>query len=503
MNQDNPILSVRNLEIVDSFNSTLLTDVSFDVGKGEIVAIQGESGSGKTLTALTIMGILPVYLKISRGQIIIHSKNILASGAYSIDKLRGRVISMVFQDPKASFNPLRSIGKQFEEILDLHEPMLSKIQKQKKIKFTIKSFGFNDNERILESFFNELSGGQLQKCAIAMNLLLTNELLILDEPTSSLDFESAINVMNILNNFIHKKNLSIILITHDNKIIEKFATRIIKFRNTSICSDNKHQIRTKKNEMKEQGKELQSKTILSNESEKSLIEINCLTKKYAIKNGFTRIFNKNFIYALKEFSLKLNKGEILGLTGTSGSGKTTLAKCLVGLEDWDSGTITLNGSNLKSEINPKRSAKTGIQMIWQHPFSSLNPAMKIEEIFSENAYQLNQKDEKNFSIKLNTLLDLVGLPKSILKRRPFEISGGECQRTAIANILLLKPKILIADEAISFLDLQSKYKVIELFKKLNIELDLSIIFLSHDIQILEQICNRILYLDNAIQNQKD
>lgn len=500
MIQNNVLLSVENLEIVDPFDNTLVAGVSFYVEKKEIIALQGESGCGKTLTALALMGLLPLGLRINNGQIVFNYNNILLFDTSSFGKLRGKFISMVFQDPKTSFNPLRTIGKQLEEIIKLHEPILSINERKEKVKSILEMVGLDATGRISKSYIGELSGGQLQRCSIAANLLLNTELLLLDEPTSSLDFEATENIMNMIKDISIKKNIAIIVITHDNKVAEKYADRIIKYRGGKKRLGNGENINVRGREKLENNGKSIWQYNSSSQTHETLIKVNNLTKKYPIKNGISKLFKSEFIYALKEFSLELKKGEILGLTGPSGCGKTTLAKCLVGLQGWDNGTIIVNNTELRSEINPQRSARLGIQMIWQHPFSSLNPVMTIEKIFNETGYKYPREKKKEFNDTIYTTLDLINLPKSVLRKRPNELSGGECQRVAIANILLLNPNILIADEAISFLDIDTKYKIIDLFKKLNRELDLSIIFLSHDKNILDELSDRILFLRNKTQN---
>ncbi len=495
------VLSIKNLEIRDSLGSVLVENISLEVLPQEIVCIQGQSGVGKTITALAAIGLLPSSLKATKGEIWLDGSMVFPDNSNKTQQLRGNVVSMVFQDPKASFNLLHSIGSQMGDVLQAHYPNMSLKERRYRVENILGEFGFENVGRIYHSYVNELSGGQLQRCLLASSLLIDIKLLIADEPTGSLDNKTCIEIMEVIKQINEKRKVSVLMITHDSKVAEQYAHRLITFSNgASVNSLRFEQPSENKREGKKTLIESNDKLKTNNASQPAVVRVVNLSKKYFIPNNNIFRRYKESIYALNNFTMELNAGEILGVVGSSGCGKTTLAKCLVGLIKWDQGKVEINGQNVISEVRPQRSAELGIQMIWQHPFSSLNPVMSVEEILSENIRKQNNVEKPKINKRIISVLEQVELPKTLLNRRPSELSGGECQRVAIASILLLESNILIADEAVSFLDLKTKIKIIRLLEKLRDGLGLSLIFMSHDLDIISLICDRTIELVTAKSN---
>jgi peptide/nickel transport system ATP-binding protein len=485
-------LSIKHLEIRDSYGTVLVDDVSLEVRPGEIVFLQGRSGVGKTLSALSVMGLLPSSLKISRGEIWLDGSEISHEAPGGMDGRRRHSVSMVFQDPKASFNPLRSIGEEIEDVLRIHSADVSQARRRSRVYEVLKEFGFDDPERILRSFVHELSGGQSQKCLIASAFLSDSRLLIADEPTGSLDAASSVEVMDLLKRMNEAQGLSILVITHDREAALKYAQKVITVSGGAhptmlvarASTQNNHDVK----EMQLEEDEITSKVQFPLGGQ--CVRVRNLTKTYTFPGTGRYLRHRHSVVALNGFSMELGKGEILGIVGRSGCGKTTLAKCLLGLTNWDEGYVEINEMEVPSEIRPQRSAELGIQMIWQHPFSSLNPAMRVRDILLESLRRREDKAET----RIRDALEEVELPRSFLNRRPFELSGGECQRVAIAAVLLLRPRILIADEALSFLDFGTKLRVTNLLKRLQIERNLAMLFISHDSDIVDHVCDRVVRL---------
>ena len=485
------ILSIKNLEIQNNFGVSLVKDISLNIKKKEIVCITGQSGVGKTITSLAIMNLLPISLKIVNGEISLNGRIIHPKGQEDIDSLRGVFVSMVFQNPKDSINPLLTIGRQLEDILNLHKPHLAQKNRKRIVEEALRDIGFNDVRRIYNSYVQELSGGQLQRCLLTPILLNNTRLLIADEPTSSLDVVSRDQILHLFKRLNQEIGLTVIIISHD-KYISEMTDRVIEFGDIIPSGPfiNKENVLVLDRKLKKK----------DSQKTNAILRINNLTKKYPDNHNLLSYKKSSYIYALKDFSMELYAGEILGITGPSGSGKTTLANCIVGLTKWDEGKIEINGESIKQQEGPQRCAKYKIQMIWQHPYSSLNPVMSVRAIISQNLRKSKNLSTKNYTNLISNFLKNVELADTLLEHKPTELSGGQCQRVAIASILALNPRILIADEALSYLDYKNKLGILRLLHQLRDEFNLSIIFISHDREIIGRMCDRTidLTITNAI-----
>ncbi len=495
------IISINNLSIVFNKYAEVVKNVNIDVVKGKTTAIVGESGSGKTLSALSILKLLPNGANIKTGEIKYNNKNLLNLSQKEIQNIRGNKISTIFQEPMTSLNPLHTINKQIEEIITTHNTISKKEAKKRTIKL-LNEVGLNDISSRPQIYPYELSGGQRQRAMIAMSIANEPDLLIADEPTTALDVTIQLQILELLQNIQRKMGMSLIFISHDLSVVKKLSDyiyvmkdgKIIEFGTSAKIFNNPKDKYTKQlvstqNNIKE----------INSSKSKSIINIKNLNVWYPIKKGlFKRTVD--YVKAINDVSFNLYVGETIGIVGESGSGKTSLILAILNLIK-SKGEIIINNKNLnhlsKKEILDLRK---DIQVVFQDPFSSLSPRMNIEDIISEGlmvhnpAISLEEKKQK-----LKNILEKVGLEyENTIEKYPHEFSGGQRQRIAIARALILEPKILILDEPTSALDVTIQNQILSLLNSLQKELDLSYIFISHDMRVIRTVANKIIVLKDGI-----
>lgn len=451
------MLKVNNLTVKIK-EKEVVSDVSFEVPDGKIVAIVGESGSGKTMTALSIMDLLP------NGA----SKN----GKIASDNDAKKSISMVFQEPMTSLNPLMTIGKQLNEVLLLHEKMSKKERYENVIK-VIERVELDNADEIYKKYPHELSGGMRQRVMIAMALLKKPKLIIADEPTTALDHVVQDQIINLLKRINEEDKLSILFISHDLNLVKKMASYVIVMKNgriveqddtTSLFNSPKNDYTKKLIESMPRGKKVpneQNKAVMVDVSDVALYYYEHHKKKYVIK----------------DVNFSVYKGEILGIVGRSGRGKTTLCRAIAGLNKKYSGTIVNN------------SVQTS--MVFQDTYSSLNPSKKIGWIIEEPLRMLKKYNKEERRKKVIDMLNKVGLSEEYIDRYPSELSGGQRQRISIAAALVAGADLLVADEPVSALDVTVQAQILELILELQKEYNLTILFISHDINVIDKICDRV------------
>ncbi len=495
------IVSINNLSIAFNKNTEVIKNVNIDVVKGKTTAIVGESGSGKTLSALSILKLLPNGANIKTGEIKYNNKNLLNLSQKEIQNIRGNKISTIFQEPMTSLNPLHTINKQIEEIITTHNTISKKEAKKRTIKL-LNEVGLNDISSRPKIYPYELSGGQRQRAMIAMSIANEPDLLIADEPTTALDVTIQLQILELLQNIQRKMGMSLIFISHDLSVVKKLSDYIYVMKDGEIIEfGTSEKIFNKPKH--EYTKELVStqNNIKENKSRKSksIINIKNLNVWYPIKKGLLRS-TIDYVKAIKNISFDLYVGETIGIVGESGSGKTSLILAILNLIK-SKGEIIINNKNLnnlsKKEILDLRK---DIQVVFQDPFSSLSPRMNIEDIISEGLmvhYPTISLEEKKQ--KLKNILEKVGLEyKTTIEKYPHEFSGGQRQRIAIARALILEPKILILDEPTSALDVTIQNQILNLLNSLQKELDLSYIFISHDMRVIRAVANKIIVLKNGL-----
>jgi len=495
------IISINNLSIVFNKSTEVVKNVNIDVVKGKTTAIVGESGSGKTLSALSILKLLPNGANIKTGEITYNNKNLLNLSQKEIQNIRGNKISTIFQEPMTSLNPLHTINKQIEEIITTHNT-LSKKEAQKRTIKLLNEVGLSDISSRPKIYPYELSGGQRQRAMIAMSIANEPDLLIADEPTTALDVTIQLQILELLQNIQKKMGMSMVFISHDLSVVKKLSDYIYVMKGGKVIEfGTKEDIF--KNPKREYTKELVSNQNnikeKNNQKSESIINVKHLDVWYPIKKGLLKR-TIDYVKAIKNVSFNLKIGETIGIVGESGSGKTSLILAILKLIQ-SRGEIIINKKNL-NKLSKKGvlDLRKDIQVVFQDPYSSLSPRMNIEDIISEGL----MVHYPNISIgekrrKLKNILEKVGLEyENTIEKFPHEFSGGQRQRIAIARALILEPKILILDEPTSALDVTIQNQILNLLNDLQQELDLSYIFISHDMRVIRAIANKIIVLKDGL-----
>ena len=518
MSKKDTLLNIENLSIGFTKRrktNTVVDHISLEVKKGEILGIVGESGSGKTMTALAVMGLLPASAKILSGGIHFLGNNLLAMEEKKLRRLRGPEISMVFQDSMTSFNPLLTIGDQVEEMLRLH----SKYTKEECKALTLEALtevGLSEPHEIYHRYPHQLSGGMRQRAMIAMAMVAGPKLVIADEPTTALDVTTQSKILKLLQRMNDKHGTSIILISHDLRVIQSICGRAIVMKDGKIVESGMakelfahpnteytkqlvaavpmlffkskgEQNETFPTDLKENA-DIEDKNGLAdhNKEQKEILAVQNLNVFYSAK-GIGLLAKKSRKHVIKDATISVRQGETLGIVGESGSGKSTLAKAIVGLNKEFEGTIKINDV---AAIGSEASAVKP-QMVFQDPYSSLNPTKKIGWILEEPLKLQTNLGKKERMARVNEMIQQVGLTSKHLERYPFQLSGGQRQRVAIAAALIVNPKLVILDEPVSSLDVTIQAQILRLLKELQKKYNLTYVFISHDLNVVFQICNRV------------
>lgn len=487
---DQPILQVQHLKVMHQEN-ILVQDLNFDLYQGQTIALVGESGSGKSVSSLAILGLLPSDLKIS-GQALLDGDNLLGKTVSQLQNIRGKRIAMIFQEPMTTLNPLHRVEKLIGETLFLQG--LSKSQVREQVIALLEDVGIPDPEQKLRRYPHELSGGQRQRVMIAMALALDPDILIADEPTTALDVTLQEQVLNLLQELQQKRQMAMILISHDLKLVGRYSDQVIVMQ---------------KGEVKEQGitqtifnnpQDAYTKNLLDHnfgdaltiDNEQIILDLKQVGVRFPIKAGLLNRIQDYFV-AVKPLDLSLKQGESVGIVGESGSGKTSLALAIARLIESE-GAIQLNDLRLDQLSEKKlRPYRSQFQIVFQDPFSSLNPRMNILEIVGEGL-ELQKLAKVDILLRVEQVLERVDLPKDFTYRYPHELSGGQRQRIALARTLILEPKLIILDEPTSALDRTTQRAMVRLLRQLQHDLGLSYVFISHDLAVVRALCQRILVL---------
>ena len=518
-------LCVRTLE--NSKHQNLIDGVSFDIKKNEIVGLIGESGSGKSLTSLSILGLLEKNKFNISGEIIFNGNNLLDLDNNAMMEIRGSEISMIFQEPMSALNPTMKIGKQIFEVFKAHKNLSFK-NTTERIKKLIKKVRLDNVENLLDKYPHQISGGQKQRVMIVMALSCNPQLLIADEPTTALDVTIQKEIIEILKNLQKSEKLSILFISHDLRLVSNISDKILIMKNGKIIEQgsNKNIInypkenytkallsliihdkkRLKKlptvesfdKNFKEEveTKKERNKRIKNIYSGKPILEIKNVSKFYNTSKNLFRN-NKSF-KALSQISLKLFKGETLGLIGESGSGKTTLSNAILKIHEFEKGEILFKGKDI-SKIKEREllEFRKNVQIIFQDPYASLNPLQNIFQIISEpiKFHRICLKNE--VYEKCKELISDVGLNENFLSRYPHELSGGQRQRVCIARAISVNPEVLICDESVSALDVSIQATVLNLLNLLKKKYNFTYIFISHDLSVVKYMSDKIIVLYNG------
>ena len=497
------ILDARNVAVsfrVDGGIVEAVRNVSFELYRGETIAIVGESGSGKSVTARTIMQLLSKRAVISpTTSIRLDGKELTAFTPKQMQALRGDRISMIFQEPMSSLNPVYTIGRQICEVLHLHN-RLSRREAMKRARELLEEVQIPQPEERLRQYPHQLSGGQRQRVMIAMALANRPEILIADEPTTALDVTVQAQILQLIHELKQRYGMAVILITHDLTVVEQFADHVYVMQHGEVrehnatrelFADPRHPYtrRLLSSEPKGVAAALQADSGVILEGEK--VRVVFQLKKGGIFSSAT-----TELVAVDNLDIRLHRSETLGLVGESGSGKTTFGQALLRLIHNDGGRIVFDGQPIdgfdRKAMKPLRSH---MQIVFQDPFSSLNPRMSVRQIIEEGLIVNNIGTNGNDRLeKVRQALRDSGMPDDILSRFPHEFSGGQRQRLAIARAIAMEPEFILLDEPTSALDLSVQAQIIELLRKLQRERGLSYLFISHDLKVVRALCHRVMVM---------
>ena len=507
-----------------------VSNVSFDIKSGETVCIVGESGSGKSVTSLSLMRLVEFGGgEIKSGRLLFASKDsekidLAITDSDRMRSIRGNEIGMIFQEPMTALNPVFTVERQLTEGLRLHES-LSRGDAHARALELMREVRIPEPERRLKQYPHELSGGMRQRVVIAMALACKPRLLIADEPTTALDVTIQAEILALMDRLKRETGTAVMFITHDMAVVAQMADRVVvMFRGEKveegtveeIFENPKHPYTKallaavpKLGEMS--GKDYPEPMVLMGQnqsdiqpiigSDELLLKVENLTTRFAVKGGIFRRKIAN-VHAVEDVSFKINKGQTLGLVGESGCGKSTVGRSILCLEEPKSGSVFVNGRNiLKLSGSELRNSRLDMQMIFQDPFASLNPQMQLSDQVAEPIHNFGTLKGSAVQERVEMLFDRVELPYSFMRRYPHELSGGQRQRVAIARALALNPKLLVADEAVSALDVSVQAQVLNLMMELQSELDLSFLFISHDMAVVERVSHHVgvMYMGRIVE----
>ena len=514
--KDGPVVGVEN--------------VSFDIHPGETVCVVGESGSGKSVSSLSLMRLVEFGGgEIAGGELMFDRKDhapidLAHAPQDQMRHIRGNEIGMIFQEPMTALNPVFTVGKQLTEGLRLHRNM-SRSQAEDRALELLRQVRIPEPERRLKQYPHELSGGMRQRVVIAMALACEPRLLIADEPTTALDVTIQAEILALMDRLKRETGTAVMFITHDMAVVAQMADRVVvMFRGNKVeegpveeIFENPQHPYTKAllaavpklGEMT--GKPYPEPMKLLGTQDKEivpikgtddvLLKVSNLTTRFPVTGGFLRRTVAN-VHAVEDLSFTINKGRTLSLVGESGCGKSTAGRSILRLVEPQSGEINLGGMDIMALNHSQlRTARLDMQMIFQDPFASLNPQMQLADQVAEPIHNFGTLKGKAVTDRVEMLFDRVELPRSFMRRFPHELSGGQRQRVAIARALALNPKLIIADEAVSALDVSVQAQVLNLMMELQLEMGLSFLFISHDMAVVERVSHQVgvMYLGRIVE----
>ncbi|ESX70038.1 peptide ABC transporter ATPase [Mesorhizobium sp. LSHC420B00] len=503
---ENPVIDARNIAVdfkVEHGMVEAVKDISFQLYRGETIAIVGESGSGKSVTARTVMGLLSKRAVVSpKSTVEYNGANILKFSERARRKLRGDRISMIFQEPMSSLNPIYTIGSQIVEAIRVHRKM-SRRQAEARALELLQQVQIPEPQARLKQYPHQLSGGQRQRVMIAMALANDPDVLIADEPTTALDVTVQAQILNLIRNLQKKLRMAVILITHDLTVVRQFSDYVYVMQHGEMREHNVTEKLFANPQHPYTGHLLASEPRgQANplpEGADVILEAKGVRVSFMLRHGTFMKPDLRELVAVDSLSLTLRRHETLGLVGESGSGKTTFGEALLRLNTTDSGEIYFDGQPIhgcsRAQMRPLRSR---MQVVFQDPFSSLNPRMTIGQIIEEGLVVNRIGATRNDRIeRVREALISAGMPGDILSRFPHEFSGGQRQRIAIARAVALEPEFIVLDEPTSALDLSVQAQIIELLRKLQRERGLSYIFISHDLKVVRALCHRVIVMQHG------
>ena len=507
-----------------------VSDVSFNIKSGETVCLVGESGSGKSVSSLSLMRLVEFGGgEITGGRLLFNRKDsdeidLAKTDPNLMRSIRGNEIGMIFQEPMTALNPVFTVERQLTEGLRLHASLSRSAASARALEL-MREVRIPEPERRLKQYPHELSGGMRQRVVIAMALACKPRLLIADEPTTALDVTIQAEILALIDRLKRETGTAVMFITHDMAVVAQMADRVVvMFRGKKVeegtveeIFENPQHLYTKAllaavpklGEMS--GKKYPEPMVLMSRQQSAavpikgtnelLLEVESLTTRFAVKGGMLRRKVAN-VHAVEDVSFTINKGQTLGLVGESGCGKSTVGRSILRLEEPQRGSVLIGGKDIMAlERSGLRNSRFDMQMIFQDPFASLNPQMQLSDQVAEPIHNFATLEGKAVQERVQMLFDRVELPHSFMRRYPHELSGGQRQRVAIARALALNPKLIIADEAVSALDVSVQAQVLNLMMELQSELNLSFLFISHDMAVVERVSHNVavMYLGRIVE----
>ncbi|MEW7009350.1 dipeptide ABC transporter ATP-binding protein [Lentilitoribacter sp. EG35] len=509
---DIPVLEVESLAVSvrkQGIFKPLISDVSFSLKKGETLAIAGESGSGKSITSLAIMGLLPPpAVQVTHGAIRLGSTELTQCSEAELRDVRGNRIAMIFQEPMTSLNPVLTIGTQISEAIRAHEPVSRSVANARALE-ALRSVRINQPEQRLSQYPHELSGGMRQRVMIAMALALEPEVLIADEPTTALDVTVQREVLDLLRDLQAEHGTAILLITHDMGVVAEMADRIIVMKDGKIEEQNETKAlfsspsRPYTRELLASVPRMGDGTKPAKQSKitgEPVLKLDNLAVRFDIHGGLLGRVTHH-VHAVNNVSFDIAKAETFALVGESGCGKSTVAKAIVGLVNHSGGIEIMGQQAQLHDATHQKSRCRNVQMVFQDPMAALDPRMRIGDLIAEPLVIHNigsVEDRRNQTLEL---LQRVGLPADAAERYPHEFSGGQRQRICIARALALQPELIIADESVSALDVSVQARVLALLEALKEEFGIAYLFISHDMAVVENVADRVavMYLGQIVE----
>ncbi|MCC9621428.1 ABC transporter ATP-binding protein [Thalassospira sp. MA62] len=474
-------------------------NISLSIEKGEILCVVGESGSGKSMTANALMGLLPQGVAVQSGRAMFEGRDVLRLPEPEKQALRGAQVAMIFQEPMTALNPLMRIGDQISEVFAAHG-LYTQSERRKRALALVHEVGLPDPEKIIRAYPFQLSGGQRQRAMIAMALALEPKLLIADEPTTALDVTTQAQILDLILDLRKRHGMAVMFITHDFGVVAEIADQVIVMREgkvvergdaATVLEDPQHDYTRRLLDAIPTGKLPEAREL----SETPALEIKNLRKIYRTTGGMFKPVRE--VRAVDDVSLTVARGEVLGLVGESGSGKSTLGRTAVRLVTPDGGQVMVGGVDLAAlSEEDLRKQRNKVQMVFQDPYASLNPRQKIMGALTDGPINRGVPKEEARA-KACELLEIVGLGADAAMRYPHEFSGGQRQRIGIARALAMDPELIIADEAVSALDVSIQAQVLDLLRDLRERLSLSILFITHDLRVAAQLCDRIAVMQKG------
>lgn len=498
------VLEIRDLTVKlpkGADRAHAIEDITFSVAKGEIVCVVGESGSGKSVTAFTVMGLNNrSELKAIKGEILLDGEDLLKKSDRQMRRLRGENMAMIFQEPMTALNPVMKVGDQILEMLEIHST-LSRADQKARVLEVMQDVNLPDHEKMYHSYPHQLSGGQRQRIMIAMALALEPGLLIADEPTTALDVTTQAQILELIREIQKTHGSGVLFITHDFGVVAEIADRVIVMQQGRIVEQGT------RDEIIMRPQHPYTKMLINSvpslepghradiDQTEPALSAKGLNKVYG-GGGF--LSNGREVHAAKDVDLVVHRRETLGVVGESGSGKSTVARCIVRLVDPTSGEVMITGNDI-AHLSDRalRAHRRDIQIVFQDPYRSLNPRRTVGQSIVEGPM--------NFGIgtaeadaRARDLMEIVGLSPDALDRFPHQFSGGQRQRICIARALAMEPKVLIADEAVSALDVSVQAQVLDLLDDVRVRFDLAMLFITHDLRVAAQICDRIMVMQRGV-----